>query len=59
MTIKFSNCQSEPAPHDLVRSVTQERVVEDASTNPINFPMHCFAGKGVRVTNAPSVENLT
>ena len=37
----------------------QERVVEDASANPMNLQMHYFAGKCVRVTNAPSVDNLT
>ena len=34
-------------------------MVKDASTNPINFPTHHFAGKGVIVTNAPSIDNLT
>ena len=59
MTNKFSNRQTESAPHVIVSGAMQKTVVKDTSTNPMNFPMHHFAGRDVRVTTTPNVENLT
>ena len=53
MTIKFSNHQTEPAPHIFIRGAMQKLVVEDISTNSMNYTMHYFAEKALELLMLP------